>query len=215
MGGTKKLFTDKQEQFYREHCRDLTYQQQVDLMNQTFGLGITKAQCKAWRTNHKFFGMQDGRYQKGHVPMNKGMRWDDYMSSESQKKSRETCFKKRNIPKNRKPIGNILMREDGYLWIKIRDGRKNGNWVQLHRYVWEKAYGPIPKKHKLVFLDRNTRNCSLENLMLVSESDLLIANKKYGMIDDPEINQAVLKTAKLDSALIAAKQRRRENGEPH
>lgn len=215
MGGTKKLFTDKQELFYREHCRDLTYQQQIDLMYQTFGISITKAQCKAWRTNHKFFGGLTGRWEKGEPAWNKGKHWDDFMSSEAQRNSRKTCFKKGIVPKNSKPVGCIKMRKDGYLWIKLRDGQKRENWTQLHRHIWEQSNGPIPKKHKLVFLDGDTRNCSLENLMLVSESDLLIANIKYGLIDDPEINQAVLKTAKLGSALVAAKQRRRKNGEPH
>ncbi len=36
MGGSRKLFTEEQESFYREHCRDLTYQQQIDLMYQHY-----------------------------------------------------------------------------------------------------------------------------------------------------------------------------------
>ena len=208
MGGTRKLFTEEQESFYREHCRDLTYQQQIDLMYQTFGISITKAQCKAWRTNHKFFGSLTGRWEKGEPAWNKGKHWDDFMSPEAQRGSRKTCFKKGIVPKNSKPVGCIKMRGDGYLWIKIRNGQARENWAQLHRYIWEQSNGPIPKGKKLAFLDGNTTNCSLDNLMLISEGDLLIANTKYGLIDDPDINRAILETAKLNSALGAAKKRK-------
>ena len=201
MAGSRALFTAEQEAFYRQHCRDLTYKQQVDLMYQTFGIRITADQCKTWRTNHKFFGSQTGRFQKGMEPINKGKRWDEFMSPEAQKRSRTTCFKKGIIPKNSRPIGSILQRDDGYLWIKVQDGSGRQNWKQLHRYVWEKANGEIPAKYKIVFLDGNTTNCSLDNLMMVSYRALAIANHKYGLIDDPEINFTILKTAELESTL--------------
>lgn len=46
-----------------------------------------------------------------------------------------------------------------------------GKDIKLHRYIWEKAYGPIPKGYQLHHIDGNKRNYHIENLMLVTQSD--------------------------------------------
>ena len=51
-----------------------------------------------------------------------------------------------------------------------------------HYYIWEKTNGKIPKGYYLCFKDGNTLNCELENLYLVTPSELgkLVQNKVYG-----------------------------------
>ena len=39
-----------------------------------------------------------------------------------------------------------------------------------HRYIWEKAFGPIPKGHCVQFKDGDTTNCILDNLYLISRA---------------------------------------------
>jgi hypothetical protein len=43
--------------------------------------------------------------------------------------------------------------------------------IFLHRYVWEKHYGIIPKGHHIHHKDGNKLNNSIENLECLSESD--------------------------------------------
>ena len=131
------------------------------------------------------------------------------MSPEAQERSRQNQFKKGNVPLNRKEIGAIYPRADGYLWIKIKDHSKNENWTQYHRYIWEQANGPIPEGYKIIFLDGDRTNCKLENLMLVSDEALGTANKWFGLTSDPEINKTIIRTAELKMATTKAMNRRK------
>lgn len=51
-----------------------------------------------------------------------------------------------------------------------------GRRIPLQRYIWEQSNGPIPPAHNIIFKDRNTLNCNLDNLELVSNSELMIRN---------------------------------------
>ena len=41
----------------------------------------------------------------------------------------------------------------------------------MHRYVWEQANGEVPEGYVVAFRDGNRRNCSLDNLYLLSRAD--------------------------------------------
>jgi hypothetical protein len=114
------------------------------------------------------------RFEKGHVPANKGKN----MPAEIYEKCRGTMFRKGDIPKNHKPVGTIswrgnYKRRSYYLYIKVAELNK---WEMLHRHLWEKEHGPIPKGINLVFKDGNQKNCSLDNLELISNAGLMIRN---------------------------------------
>lgn len=112
--------------------------------------------------------------QKGCTPANKGKKWDEYMSAEAQARARLNCFKKGNRPKQYEPVGTIKeVRKDGYLKKKIADPNK---WELLHRLVWEKHNGPIPKGHNIQFRDGNRKNCTIENLYMISRDKQMIDN---------------------------------------
>ena len=132
------------------------------------------------------------------------------MSKEAQERSKLNQFKKGNVPKNRKPLGEVFLRSDGYLWIKLQDGHLNDNWKQFHRYVWELENGPVPAGHKIIFLDGDRKNCDIENLMCISDGVMSIANKWFGLGTDPEINKTIIKAAELKSAISKAQRRKDE-----
>lgn len=100
-------------------------------------------------------------FKKGHIPKNKGKKWDEYLSKENQERSRSTCFKKGNIPPNHKPVGYERKSRDGYWEVKVAEPR---TFKAKHRLLWEQHHGPIPKGVNIVFIDGNTDNITIENL---------------------------------------------------
>lgn len=103
------------------------------------------------------------RLKKGNVPWSKGKKMPEHI----REKIARTFFKKGQLPHNTKQDGQVSVRVDvkgrRYRWI--RTGLNE--WKQLHRHLWEEAYGPIPDGHRVSFKDGNQEHCVLENLELV------------------------------------------------
>lgn len=121
----------------------------------------------------------DSQIKKGSKPLNKGKKWDDFMSKEAQERSRTTTFKKGHLPKNTLRDKVITIRYDhknrggaAYKYIRISLGK----WMPLHKYYWEEKHGPIPAGHCLWFKDGNSLNCDLSNLELITRGENLARN---------------------------------------
>ena len=54
-----------------------------------------------------------------------------------------------------------------------------GNWVELHKAVWQANHGKIPAKHVLRFVDGNTLNPAANNLELIPKSLNMLLNSKH------------------------------------
>lgn len=102
-----------------------------------------------------------GQFKKGHVPQNKGKKWDEYLSKEKQEIIRRSSFKKGYVPPNHKPVGYERKTKDGYWEVKVAEPR---TFKSKHRILWEQHHGPIPKGVNIVFIDGNTDNITIENL---------------------------------------------------
>lgn len=77
-----------------------------------------------------------------------------------------TRFKKGHKPKRTYKTGDIISRKDEE-WIKVSSNGNKNDFIPLRKYVWEKAYGKVPKGYCVVFLTDNHRDVSLKNLGLV------------------------------------------------
>lgn len=62
--------------------------------------------------------------------------------------------------------------------FKIQDGYFCRGNQRLHRLIWEKAYGSIPKGHHIHHKDGNRLNNSLENLECISHAEHLSLHMK-------------------------------------
>lgn len=129
-------------------------------------------------------GWEPTQFKKGHVPANKGKKgmggW------------KPTQFKKGQKPANWVPIGSERVNADGYIDIKIADGKKQKNWKGKHIIAWEKENGPVPKGHVVIFGDGNRRNFDINNLLLVSHGQLLILNHKRLIQKDADLTRAAI-----------------------
>jgi len=116
-----------------------------------------------------------------------------------------TEFKKGQRPLNWVPVGTERVREpDRYIWIKIKEPNK---WMEKHRWVWIQNHGPIPKRKNIMFLDGNRLNCSIENLAMVDDSQMLILNNKKLVTPDPELTKASIT---LSSVYLSISKRAKE-----
>ncbi|MFK3970175.1 HNH endonuclease signature motif containing protein [Pseudomonas sp. NPDC087358] len=133
-------------------------------------LGLKKSEAFL---NGPLSGRLDGargastRFQKG-VPS-----WSKGMSRPATGRSAETQFAQGGVPHNHVPIGTEVMATDGYLKIKVAEPNK---WEWTHRRNWEAAHGPIPKGMALVFKVPDRTNCDIDNLELVTRSELMRRN---------------------------------------
>jgi hypothetical protein len=129
------------------------------------------------------------RFVKGSVPHNKGVRrpgWAPGRMSETQfKPGVRTGIAARNWC----PIGTIRKDGEGFLRIKVREGKKGeaygfGNtkiWPLLNRHVWEQHKGPIPPNHAVVFRDGDRSNCDIDNLECIHRRDLMRRNTVHNL----------------------------------
>lgn len=189
-------YTKEQREFliannYMTPSKDL-----AAMFNNKFGTNITAANIKTFRGNNHLNSGLTGRFEKGHIPDNKGKTWDEYMPKDSQDRSRKTTFKKGNKPLNAVDIGEESMRYSGskpddlgYVHVKVCDGKGNKNWVPKQKVIYEQHYGPIPKGHKVIFADGNRFNFDIDNLVLVSSSEELIMNQRNLRYDDQDLTK--------------------------
>ena len=113
--------------------------------------------------------------KNGRIPANKGKK--GCMTQEQYEKCKHTMFKKGNVPSNRRIIGSERVGKDGYILIKVQDGKLKRNWMPKHRYLYEQEYGKIPEGYKLIFADGNKLNFAVI-------SDMLEELIYYGKISD-------------------------------
>ena len=75
-----------------------------------------------------------------------------------------------------KPVGSTVLNH-GFLYTKVSDQRNvpwTVNWKPAHTLLWEQHRGPVPFGYVLIFTDGNRANVTLDNLALLSRSDLYL-----------------------------------------
>jgi hypothetical protein len=117
------------------------------------------------------------RFEKNHVAWNKGKRIDEYLDEKTIEKIKETSFKKGHLPANTKESdGEVTVRMDkrgiNYKWI--REGI--GKWKMLHVKMYEDVYGKTPENYIVVFKNKNTMDCRIENLEMITRSENMLRN---------------------------------------
>ena len=155
-----------------------SFKELTAMFNEHFGMDLKVSAVTSLSDRHGLHNGRDTRlnkgyeptqFKKGHTPFNKGKKglggWEP------------TQFKKGNRPANLVPIGSERVNGDGYVDVKIADGKLQKNWKGKHILIWESTNGPVPKGHAVIFGDRNKRNFELDNLILVSRKQLVRLNQ--------------------------------------
>lgn len=122
----------------------------------------------------------ESRIKPGTMPPNKGKK----MSDELREKIKHTFFAKGHVPHNAKYDGHVSVRKDTsgrhYKYIRISQAKVE----LLHRHLWEQHYGKIPEGYIVSFKDRNTMNCVIENLELISREENMKRNSVQNLPEE-------------------------------
>ena len=190
----RHIYSKIEDEFLINDVKGITLKELSTRFNKKFNLNITESSIANRKVKLGIkSGIVGGRFEKGQVSWNKGKK----MSSDQYKKCAATMFRKGNIPANAREISSERIDKDGYIFIKIQDGYKKKNWIGKHRYLYEQAYGKIPKGHKVIFADGNNRNFDLDNLVLISDAEGLIMNRNKLFKKDKDLTKAGVTVAKI------------------
>lgn len=201
-GHYSDTFPEPVTKYILEHYKGKGHQTMADLLNEKFGTSYTKQQIKAFYGNHDLNSGLTGRYEKEHVPHNKGKKGEYAPGCE------KGWFQKGHNPHNLKPVGTIHKRSDGYLWEKYGPGLND--WKPHHQLVWERANGPQPEGYVLIFKDNDRENCDLENLALVSMAEHLELTRKGLRTENKELTETGILVARLNRKISETKKKKGE-----
>jgi hypothetical protein len=192
-----RIYTEAQIDFLRRNYQGRSLAQITDLFNLVFRDRKTVAQIKAAISNRGFTSGRTGRFEKGHKPWNHGTKGQGLTGRN------KTSFTKGNRPPNRRRLGaRRIDSKDGYSLVKVRETNPyTGTPTRFkpeHVHVWEKAHGPVPEGHVVMFRNgNNSPPIRLANLALVSRAEQLELNRR-GYKDAPaELKPSIMATARL------------------
>lgn len=198
-------YTEEEHAFLRSYVPGHTYQEIIAEYNSRFTEPITASRLSSYIGNHKINTGKTGRFEKGHIPANKGTH------PKTVGRMGETQYKKGNLPHNTKPIGYERITKNGYIEVKIaeRPNRKTGekNFKAKHHLVWEKVNGPVPKGYILIFLDGNPKNYDIENLALISRAEHLQMIRQNLRSNVPEFTETGMLIARASVLSKKAKEK--------
>lgn len=194
------VWTAAEKAYLAEVVPGRSHAEACAMMRKRFGSDLCASQIKGAIPRYGLNTGRTGRFERGHVPANKGTHNGGWPP---------TQFKKGIVPANRVPLGTEKLRADGYLYVKTQDGKKNANWKQKHIVAWEAENGPVPEGHALMFRDGDRMNCTPDNLIMVSRNELVRFNN-LGMKAGAEgITEAGVLVARIHNTIAAKRKERR------
>jgi hypothetical protein len=186
--------------FLKENIVGASFKELTEMFNKRFGMELKTSSLISLADRH---GLHNGRntafktgweptqFKKGQIAWNKGKK-------KSWKGGEETQFKVGHRPHNWVPIGSERITKDGYIQIKIQEGKFQKNWKGKHILIWEEHNGPVPEGHNVIFGDGDRRNFDLNNLILVSKKQMLGLNRNNLIQNDAELTRIGIVIADLN-----------------
>lgn len=149
-----------------ETMKALTGRNESSIYNKVHSLGLAKSQAylaspAACRLRRGDEIGKEYRFKSGQEVWNKGLKGWSAAGTEA------TRFKKGTKPPNHRPVGYVRLTVDGYYEMKMAEGMQQ--FKLLHRVIWERCNGVIPKGQICIFLDGNTKNLEVTNLALMTK----------------------------------------------
>ena len=115
-------------------------------------------------------------------------------------------------PDKELPVGSERI-TDGIVWVKVNSMRSvynkkvsggytnGGNWRKKAYINWEKKYGAIPSKKRLVYLDGDSTNCDADNLCFTDVGVQMHVARQGYQNGNKDITLAAIRWYELHNAL--------------
>lgn len=181
-------------------CSDLPRRELHALFVQIFARhDVSQANLSALCKRKGWLTGRTGTFPKGNVPFNAGRKGICAPGSE------KGWFKKGAIPHTARGVGHeSIDPKDGYVWMIVAERNPHTGAatrrVMKHRWLWERANGPVPEGHALKCLDGDKTNCDPANWEAIPRALLPRLNGRFGRGYDeapPELKPVIMATAKL------------------
>lgn len=185
----KYNYSEENVKFLVENVKGISHKELTKRFNDRFNTNLSESALANMKRKLNLTNDIDTKFKKEQISWNKGRK----MSTEQYEKCKKTMFQKGNSS-NARPVGDERIDIDGYTYIKVKQPNK---WVLKHRWLYEKEKGKIPKGYNLIFADGNKQNLNLDNLILVSNSELFIMNQKGLYKQDKELTKSGAIVAKV------------------
>ncbi|MCS3690889.1 HNH endonuclease [Bradyrhizobium elkanii] len=186
------------QEFCRKFCRDVAAKNLHALRKRN-----------GWRTG------RTGCFEKGLIPHNKGKPHPAGRSPGAAKNH----FRKGNLPHNTNYLGHERVSKDGYVEISVDETNPHTGferrYVLKHRWLWEKANGPVPAGYALK-CKGDRANTDPSNWELVSRALLPRLSGRYGRGYDEapnELKPTILAVTKLEYRVRESRTDRSETHE--
>lgn len=193
------IFPPPVREFIVRNNKGKTAREMSDLIYAEFGVRYSVMQIKGIRSRLRLDSGLTGRFERGHVPANKGIKGVYAAGCE------KGWFRKGHKSHNHVTVGTVVMSTDGYLKRKVAEPDV---WKFVHVMEWEKHNGPVPENCLISFRDGDHRNCDISNLFCLSRAEHCVMNNKRLRFDDAELTETGLLVAKV---MIRARKRIRDN----
>jgi len=193
-----RRYTDEEIDFVAVCVPGRSFKEVAELFNELYSPSITEGQVKGLCSRLGLTNGRDCRFRPENTPHNAGVK--GWGAGAAGKGAQATRFRKGNLPWNYVPVGSERRttphRRDGHYQIDVKVADPNV-WMAKHVLVWEAAHGPVPPGHVIVFADQNRENCSLDNLLLLSRSELARLNQNHLAFKDADLTASGVALAKL------------------
>ena len=113
-GHASDVFPQAIADYIRENYKGVGNTEMARRLNEIFGTSYSVKQINSFYKNHKLNSGLDGRFEKGHIPANKGKKGVCAPGCE------RTQFRKGNLPATTKPVGYERINRDGYVEVKVK-----------------------------------------------------------------------------------------------
>lgn len=187
-------YTAEQLDFLKNNRPVMGLPELTTLFNKWFSTELTRQAIKSTCQNHGYKSGKSGYFKKGSIPWNKGLKGTTNTNPGS--------FKPGQTPFNQSDVGTEVVRDDGYIWVKIANPNK---WIQKHRLLWINAHGEIPAGQKLMFIDGNPNNITLGNLELITPHEVLKLNQNNYRNTPEELKPLLKAVVKLEARVYERK----------
>lgn len=187
--GQFRLFSQEQAEFIKRSYKKWTREVVTKALNEEFGTSFTVLQVTSFIKNHRIKSGRTGQFESGRIPHNSG--------TKGLMKPNKTSFQKGNVPVNHRPIGSERINVEGYVEVKVAEPNV---WSLKQRLIYEKEIGPIPDNYNVRFLDGDRQKFEPSNLILVSNYENAILNRRYQLNQQPvEFRETLVIMAKIDA----------------